>query len=111
MDISHKEVAPGTIVVTLSGKLMMGFTGERIVHLVEELLREGHRVIVFDLSAVTTLDSTGIGQFISSFNKVITAGGDMRMAGATGHIFHTFQVSLLDKVFRFYPTVEEACQG
>jgi hypothetical protein len=32
----------------------------------------------------------------------------MRMAGATGHVFHTFHVSLLDQVFPFYPTVEAA---
>jgi len=30
------------------------------------------------------------------------------MAGATGHVFQTFKVSLLDRVFRFFPSVEEA---
>jgi anti-sigma B factor antagonist len=110
MELSQKEVETGAVVITVAGKLMMGFTGERIVHLVEELLRDGKRVLVFDLSAVTALDSTGVGQFISSFNKIVAAGGEMRMAGATGHIYHTFQVSLLDKVFRFFPSVEEACR-
>jgi hypothetical protein len=32
----------------------------------------------------------------------------MRMAGATGHVMQSFRVSLLDKVFQFYGTVEEA---
>ena len=111
MEISQQEVAPGKAVVTLSGKVMLGFVGDRVVELVDQLLREGKKTIIFDLSGVTTLDSTGVGQFISSFNKITAAGAEMRMAGATGHNYHTFQVSLLDKVFQFYPTVQEAAAG
>jgi anti-sigma B factor antagonist len=86
----------------------MGTVNEQIVDLVEELLEQGKRTIVFDIGGITALDSTGIGQFISSFNKITSKGGEMRMAGATGHIFHSFHVSLLDQVFPFYPTVEAA---
>jgi hypothetical protein len=32
----------------------------------------------------------------------------MRMAGATGHVMQSFRVSLLDKVFSFYPTLQQA---
>jgi hypothetical protein len=38
----------------------------------------------------------------------MAVGGEMRMAGAHGHVFQSFRVSLLDKVFRFYPNVEAA---
>jgi anti-sigma B factor antagonist len=108
VEIGHREVAPGTVVVTLAGKLMLGPEGDRIVSLVEECLGQGTRKIVFDLSAVTMIDSTGIGRFIASFNKIMAAGGDMRMAGATGHVMQSFKVSLLDKVFKFYPSVDAA---
>jgi anti-sigma B factor antagonist len=111
MEMSHTEAVPGVEVITLSGKLMMGTVGERIVELVTELLAKGRRTIVFDLAGVTTLDSTGIGQFISSYNKIAAAGGELRMSGAGGHIFQTFHVSLLDQVFRFFPTAEEAARG
>src|SRR6266446_3218897 len=104
-EISHAEVAPGKVVVTLAGKLMMGHDGEPIVPLVEDLLREGKRTIIFDLSTVTVIDSTGIGRFIASYNKIVAAGGEMRMAGVTGHILQSFRVSLLDQVFPFFPSV------
>jgi anti-sigma B factor antagonist len=106
MEIAHREVAPGTVVVTLSGKLMLGPEGDQIVILVEELLAAGTRKVIFDLTAVTVIDSTGIGRFISSFNKIMTAGGEMGMAGATGHVMQSFRVSLLDKVFKFYPSLQ-----
>jgi hypothetical protein len=32
----------------------------------------------------------------------------MRMAGAVGHIFDIFHVSLLDTVIPFFPSLEEA---
>jgi anti-sigma B factor antagonist len=108
MEISHTEIEPATAVVTLTGKLMMGPESAQIVNLVDDLMQRGKRVIIFDMAGVTAIDSTGIGRFIYTYNKLAGAGGDMRMAGATGHVFHTFKVSLLDKVFRFFPSVEEA---
>jgi anti-sigma B factor antagonist len=108
MEISHTEIAPATAVITLTGKLMMGPESAQILSLVDDLMKRGKQIVVFDLSGVTAIDSTGIGRFIYTYNKLAGAGGDMRMAGATGHVFQTFKVSLLDKVFRFFPTVEEA---
>jgi anti-anti-sigma factor len=108
MEISHTEIAPATAVITLTGKLMMGPESAQIVNLVDDLIKRGKRIVVFDLSGVTAIDSTGIGRFIYTYNKLAGLGGDMRMAGATGHVFQTFKVSLLDQVFRFFPTVEEA---
>jgi anti-sigma B factor antagonist len=108
IEIAQREVAPGTLVVTLTGKLMLGPEGDEIVSLVEQQLAAGTRMFVFDLSGVTVIDSTGIGRFISSFNKIMAAGGEMRMAGATGHVMQSFRVSLLDKVFSFYPSLQQA---
>jgi len=114
-DIPYREVTPGTVVMPLSGKLMLGPgrspNGEQIGSLVEELLRQGKRTLIFDLSGVTVIDSTGIGYFIAAFNRIMEAGGDMRMAGATGHVLESFRVSLLDKVFPFFPSVEAAQAG
>ena len=111
MEISHKEVAPGVMVIAVAGRVMMGPSSEPIPHLVEDLLRQGARTIVFDLSGVTSIDSTGIGRFISSFNKILAAGGEMRMAGATGHVHEAFHISLLDTVFSFYDSVDAALKA
>jgi len=108
IEISHSEVAPATVVVKLAGKLMLGPEGDQIVGLVESLIGQGTRLFIFDLAGVGAIDSTGIGRFISSFNKIMAVGGEMRMAGASGHVFQSFRVSLLDKVFRFYPSVDAA---
>ena len=110
MEINHREAAPGVVAVVLSGRVIMGPESEQIVTLVEELLRHGKCTIIFDLAGVTDLDSTGIGRFIACYKKIAAAGGEMRMAGATGHLIDVFHVTRLDTVFPFYATAEEAAK-
>jgi anti-sigma B factor antagonist len=109
MEIRHHEIAPGTVVITISGRLV-GPQSEQIMAMVEDLLAQGNRTFIFNIAEVVRIDSTGIGRFISSHNKIAAAGGEMRMAGATGHLFQAFHVTLLDTVFRFYPDVEAAAR-
>jgi anti-anti-sigma factor len=108
LEITHTETAPGTVVIKLTGKVMMGTDSEPIVTLVDGFVAAKKQVVIFDLSGVTRMDSTGVGRFIYSFNKISSAGGIMRVAGATGHIFDIFHVSLLDTVIPFFPSLEDA---
>jgi anti-anti-sigma factor len=89
----------------------MGPASEAIPHLVEDLLHQGARIVVFDLSGIAVIDSTGIGRFISSYNKIAASGCEMRMAGAAGHVHEAFHISLLDTVFAFYDSVDAALKA
>lgn len=106
--LDHREAAGGASVITLSGDLMLGPESERVPNLVNDLLRQGKRLIVFDIAGIDRIDSTGIGRFIASYNEIAAAKGEMRLAGIRSYLFRVFQVSSLDKIFHFYPTVEEA---
>jgi anti-sigma B factor antagonist len=108
LTIEYREVAPGTIVVTATGRLMLGPEGERLETVVDEILATGCRRVIFDLSGITHLDSTGIGRCIAGLNRVMKAGGKMHMAGAVGHVRDCFHVTRLDRVFRFFDDVEQA---
>jgi anti-anti-sigma factor len=108
MTINYHDVREGVAAISLSGQMTIGSTDEAIGRLVEDLLRQGKRIIIFDLANVTALDSTGVGHFIGSYNKIASSGGEMRIAGASGRILATFQISKLDTVFPFYSTVRDA---
>ena len=77
MEITHKEIAPDTVVVTITGKVMMGPESEQITTLVDDLLAQAKRIIIFDIAGITKIDSTGMGRFISSYNQVAAAGGEL----------------------------------
>ena len=108
MTISCYAVREAVAAISLSGQMIIGLTDEAIQVLIEDLLRQGKKIIIFDLAQVTALDSTGVGHFIASYNKIAAAGGEMRIAGASGRILATFKISRLDTVFPFYSTVEDA---
>ncbi len=111
LGVEHEDVQPLTSVITLRGKLMLGEECAQLETLVPQLLKDGRKNLVFDLSGVTHIDSTGIGRFIDTFSRLMQIGGQMRLAGASGAVRDSFRVTRLDTVFKFYPTVEAACVG
>lgn len=108
LEINQKEVSPGTAVISLEGSVMRGPEGERIEAVLHDLLGQGCRNVIFDLAGVKRIDSTGIGRFIYSLNKVEESGGKLRMAGAQGYVRECFRVTRLDTIFQFCDTVEDA---
>jgi anti-sigma B factor antagonist len=111
LQIEHREVDSGVVVVTLTGRVMLGESSTDIETLVKRLIGEGKNRVVFELSGVTHIDSTGIGRFISSLNKLRQAGGGLRMAGATGQVRDAFHVTRLDTIFNFDDDVESALKA
>ena len=107
LQVSHQEVPPDAAVITLTGKMMLGESAA-VESLILSLLEAGRRRFIVDLSALTHIDSTGIGTFIAGLGKVNQAGGKLLMAGAGGMVREGFRVTRLDKVFRFYPDVASA---
>lgn len=109
LSIEHNLVRPEMARIAIKGKLMLGFDSHQVEKLVSKLLSEGVRDFVFDLEGLTHIDSTGIGRFIASYNRVMECpGATLRMAAATGAVRSAFRVTKLDTVFPFFPTVAEA---
>lgn len=111
LKIEHREVERRVMVITVAGRIMLGAESAQIESLVSDLLAKGYRHFVFDLAGVTHIDSTGIGRFIASLNRVMQAGGRLRMAAAEGVVRDGFRVTRLDSVFEFFPSVDTACAG
>ena len=111
MKLDHREIGNGIVVIVVAGKVMLGAESQKIETLTKDLLTKGHRKLVFDMSGITRIDSTGIGRFISAHNHVMRAGGKMHMAAANGPVREGFRVTRLETVFRFFGSVDEAAAG
>jgi anti-sigma B factor antagonist len=111
LGVEHQDIQNSTSIIKLRGKLMLGEEYAQLATLVPQLLENGRRNLIFDLSGVTHIDSTGIGQFIDTYSRLGRVGGQMRLACATGAVRDSFRVTRLDTVFPFYATVESACDG
>ena len=108
LQIEQKEAAPGLVVIVLSGRLMLGPESADLEALVGNLVGQGIRRIIIDMTAVSHIDSTGIGRCIASLNKCMTAGAKLHMAGAGGQVREAFRVTRLDRMFKFFDQVPDA---
>jgi anti-sigma B factor antagonist len=109
--VEHRDIEGDTTIITIRGKLMLGEEVAQLEGLVLLLLKSGRKNLIFDLSGMTHIDSTGIGRFIDTYSRLAQIGGQIRLASAGGAVRDSFRVTRLDTVFPFYPTVEAACVG
>jgi anti-sigma B factor antagonist len=108
LEISQSEAAPQIPLITLAGRLMLGLESAEFESLALDLYDNGARKLIVDLGGVTHIDSTGIGRCIACLNKAMQVKGQLHIAGAKGQVRDSFRVTRLDRMFRFFDTVDEA---
>lgn len=111
LELKESSVAEGVAVVVAKGRVEIRTQSEQIEATVKRLIGAGARTIIFDISGVTHMDSTGIGRFIASMSHAMPVGAKIYMACAAPAIRDVFRVTRLDSVFRFFDTVEEAVKA
>lgn len=108
LEIAQREAGPGIVVISLTGRLMLGPESADLETLVNTLLDEGVRKIIIDMEGVTHIDSTGIGRCIASLNKCMQKGAKLHMSGAGGQVREAFRVTRLDRMFKFFDQIPDA---
>ncbi|MGO9127408.1 MAG: STAS domain-containing protein [Terriglobales bacterium] len=108
LEIQTKELPPDIVVLEISGKITIGRDCQHLEWATEGLVREKRKKIIFDLTAVTHIDSTGIGIIVMAAGQVKEAGGQLRLAGAAGHVEQVLKMTSIDKVVPWKTTVTEA---
>ena len=110
LSIERKDLAGGIVLLELSGRIVLGNDAKTVEWKVDELLKEGCRRVIFDLSRVTILDSTGVGIVVMCFAKIKKAGGSLRIAGAAETVEHTLRMTNVDRLISLDPTVAAAAE-
>jgi anti-sigma B factor antagonist len=110
MPIESTQLDSGTAVVTVSGRLVLGKDEEHLEALTGQLLQQGQRKFVFDISALDYADSSGIGTLVSCLTQIKKASGDLRMAGANPRMLRLFKMTGVVSLISFYPTVAAAAE-
>jgi anti-sigma B factor antagonist len=111
LNVQSKKVEPDIAILELTGRITMGNDSQQIEWGLAELLKGNHKKVIFDLTEVTFLDSSGIGILMMCYAKLKKAGGALRIAGARGMVEEALDMTSVNKIVRFYPTAAEAAQG
>ena len=67
----------------------------------------GNTNIVFDMSAISFIDSCGIGALVSALKKIGEAG-DMKLSCVTPAVMTVLKLTRLDKAFHIFESNREA---
>ena len=109
LSIERKQISPDITVLEMTGRIILGNNSRDVeLKLAEILADHANKKIIFDLSGITILDSTGIGILVVSQGKIAKAGGKLRIAGATGFVEDTLKLTSVDKLIQLFPTTAEA---
>ena len=112
LEIQTKHLPPDIVVVEITGRITIGRECKQLEWATDALVREKkEKKIIFDLTGVTHMDSTGVGIIVMSAGMVKEAGGQLRLAGANKHIEHVLKLTSIDKLVSWNPTVTEAAVG
>ncbi|HKC25830.1 MAG TPA: STAS domain-containing protein [Thermoanaerobaculia bacterium] len=106
----HVEVRKSgdVVIVDMSGKLVGGL-GDRILHdVVDELLAEGWKKVLLNMSGVTYLDSAGVGELVASHRLSKKFGCRLKLLNLHEHVRKTLHFAALLPVFEVYDRESDA---
>ncbi|MCO6439249.1 MAG: STAS domain-containing protein [Phycisphaerae bacterium] len=99
-----------TVVVRAGGDIARDQSPEFHAALVELAAERPQRMIV-DLSAVTFMDSSGLGTLLEIYKRMRREGGRLDLVGVVEPVQGVFEVTRMDQFFKIYATEEEALRG
>ena len=95
---STRQVRDVTV-VDIEGRIVLGEESARLRELVNELLKSGHKKILFNLVDVQYIDSSGLGSLVSAFTSVRRQGGELKLLHLTSKVHDVLQITKLYTVF------------
>jgi anti-sigma B factor antagonist len=103
--------ASGTNLVSFHGRVTFGRETERCRQRLKELLEQGDRRFVFDLSDVEYVDSAGIGFLVTCLTTLGQAGAQLRLTSLPHRVKHVLSITRLNTVFEIFPSQEQALKN
>ena len=99
-DITITERQAGDVtVLDLVGKVTIGEGSVALRNTIRRLLGEGKNKILLNLAGVGYIDSSGIGELVSSFTAVKKEGGVLKLLSLTQKIQDLLAITKLLTVF------------
>ena len=111
LEIQTKRSFPNIVILEMAGRIVLGRDCKQVEWTTENLLRENEKKVVFDLSSVTHVDSTGIGIIMMCAGHLRRAGGELRLAGAAGHVEEVLKMTNVHQTIPLHATAGDAAAG
>lgn len=108
MDVTYESVG-GVVVVSVRGELDASNVSE-FKRDVTPRLEPGVKVL-FDMSQLRFVDSSGLGAMISCLRHATAGGGELKMCCMPKQVLALFELVRMNRVFDIHSTREEALKA
>ena len=107
LNINERQAGDVTI-LDMSGKITIGEGSVALRTAIRRLLEEGKKRILLNLSGVSYVDSSGIGELVSSYTAINKEGGQLKLLNLTQKLRDLLTITKLLTVFDVYESEAEA---
>src|SRR5579862_475659 len=108
--MSHRQVGDVTV-VDATGRITLGEGASVFRDMIRDLAAKGNKKILVNLSDVSYIDSSGIGEMVSSFTTVTNHGGQLKLLGLTKRVKDLLQITKLYTVFEVFEDESSAVRS
>ena len=98
----------GVEIVKLEGKITIGAGDQQLREVITNMVTDGKTKILLDMSGVTTIDSSGIGELVGSYTTVANRGGKLKLLHLPAKLNELLHITQLITVFEVYENESEA---
>jgi anti-anti-sigma factor len=107
MGISTRQ-RDGVTVLDLSGKITIGSGDIELRNAVQQALNGGATKILINMAKVTTIDSSGVGELVSSYATATGRGAKLKLENLPAKIQDVLMITQLITVFEVFDSEDEA---
>ena len=86
-------------IIDVSGRITLGEGCTQLRELIREQLSKGNKNVLLNLGDVSYIDSSGIGELVSSYTAVSNQGGSLKLLNLTKKVQDLLQITKLYTIF------------
>jgi len=101
----------GVEIISLQGKITIGAGDSQLREVITDAVNKGKNNILLDMSGVTTIDSSGIGELVGSYTTVTNRGGKLKLLHLPAKLNELLHVTQLITVFEVHENEQEAVKS
>ena len=108
--LTTRQVGDVTV-VDAAGRITLGEGASVFRDTIRDLAAKGNKKLLINLSEVSYIDSSGIGEMVSAFTSVTNAGGQLKLIGLSKRVKDLLQITKLYTVFEAFDDETEAVRS
>jgi anti-sigma B factor antagonist len=110
MEFEIRE-SEGVTIADLSGRLVAGTGDQTLRDLINKLLAEGHKKIVLNLTEVTRMDSSGLGELVASSQVAQRFGSRVRFIKPSTEALRVLEITRILPALEMHDNEADALQA